>query len=129
MNITLVKLKSLFWNSYSRHHGLVDHYGISKDWVTRTPLKTRGELRCFGRVGSFCSTGGTSRVNLVTNPVISHNIRMPRDQKSEEISCPLLRMISGATYSGVPQNVQVFLPKPIFLAKPKSTYNRKDWIL
>jgi hypothetical protein len=24
---------------------------------------------------------------------------MPRDQKSEEISCPLLRMISGATYS------------------------------
>jgi hypothetical protein len=59
-------------------------------------------------------------------PVSSSNIRMPRDQKSEEISCPLLRMISGATYSGVPQNVQVFLPKPIFLAKPKSTYNRKD---
>lgn len=30
-------------------------------------------------------------------------------------------MISGATYSGVPQKVQVFFPNPIFLAKPKST--------
>lgn len=35
-------------------------------------------------------------------------------------------MISGATYSGVPQNVHVFFPKPIFLAKPKSTYGLKN---
>ena len=27
---------------------------------------------CSGRIGSFCSTSGTRRVNLVTNPVISH---------------------------------------------------------
>ena len=33
----------------------------------------------------------------------------------------LLRMISGATYSGVPQNVQVFRPGPMHLANPKST--------
>lgn len=33
-------------------------------------------------------------------------------------------MISGATYSGVPQNVHVFFPKPIFFAKPKSTYKK-----
>jgi hypothetical protein len=27
---------------------------------------------CFGRVSSSCSTSDTSRVNLVTNPVKSH---------------------------------------------------------
>ena len=42
-----------------------------KDRVTRTPLNTGSELRCSGRVGSPCSTSGTLRVNLVTNPVIS----------------------------------------------------------
>jgi len=26
----------------------------TKDRVTRTPLKTEGELRCFGRVSSSC---------------------------------------------------------------------------
>jgi hypothetical protein len=30
----------------------------TKDQVTRTPLKIRGELRCSGRVSSFCSTSG-----------------------------------------------------------------------
>jgi hypothetical protein len=47
------------------------HTYKTKDRVTRTTLKTRGELRCSGRVRSSCSTSGTSRVNLVTNPVIS----------------------------------------------------------
>ena len=42
----------------------------TKDRVTRTPLKTGDELRCSGRVSSSCSTSGTRRVNLVTNPVI-----------------------------------------------------------
>ena len=40
-----------------------------KDRVTPTSLKIGGELRCSGRVGSSCSTSGTLRVNLVTNPV------------------------------------------------------------
>jgi hypothetical protein len=39
---------------------------------TRTLLKNGGELRCSRRVGSSCSTSGTRRVNLVTNPVINH---------------------------------------------------------
>jgi hypothetical protein len=45
------------------------HTHKTKDWVTRTPLKTRGELGCSGRVSSSCSTSDTCRVNLVTNPV------------------------------------------------------------
>ena len=44
----------------------------TKDRVTRTKLKTVNELRCSGRVSSSCSTSGTHRVTLVTNPVISH---------------------------------------------------------
>jgi hypothetical protein len=44
----------------------------TKDRVRRTPLKTRGELGCSGRVSRSCSTSGTRRVNLLTNPVISH---------------------------------------------------------
>ena len=48
------------------------HTYKTKDRVTWTPLKTGGELRCSGKVGSSCSTSDTRRVNLVTNPVISH---------------------------------------------------------
>ena len=38
-----------------------------------------------------------------------------------EASITLLRMISGATYSGVPQKVQVFLPASMCFENPKST--------
>ena len=48
-----------------------NHTYKTKDRVTRTQLKSGGELRCSGRVGSSCSTNGTRRVNLVTNPIIS----------------------------------------------------------
>ena len=48
------------------------HTHKTKDRVTQTPLKPRGELRYSGRVGSSCSTSDTRRVNLVTNKVISH---------------------------------------------------------
>jgi hypothetical protein len=44
------------------------HTYKNKAGVTRTPLKTGGELRCTGRVSSSCSTSDTRRVNLVTNP-------------------------------------------------------------
>ena len=47
------------------------HTYTTKDRVTRTPLNTGGELMCSGRVISSCSTSGTRRVNLVTNPVIN----------------------------------------------------------
>jgi hypothetical protein len=43
------------------------HMHKTKDRVTRTPLKTG----CSGRISSSCSTSGTRRINLVTNPVIS----------------------------------------------------------
>jgi hypothetical protein len=47
------------------------HTYQTKDRVTRTSLKTGGELRCSGRIGSSCSTSGTCHVNLLTHPVIS----------------------------------------------------------
>jgi hypothetical protein len=31
-----------------------------------------GELRYSTKISNFCSTSGTCRINLVTNPVISH---------------------------------------------------------
>jgi len=43
----------------------------TNDRATRTPLKTGDELMCSGRVSSSCSTSGTGRVTLATNPVIS----------------------------------------------------------
>jgi len=45
------------------------HTHKTQDRVTRTPINTGVELRCSGRVGSSCSTSGTRRVNLITNPV------------------------------------------------------------
>ena len=47
------------------------HTHKTKDRVTRTPLKTGGQLGYSGRVRSSCSTSGTRRVNLDTNPLIS----------------------------------------------------------
>ena len=35
-------------------------------------MRTGGDRKCSGRVSSSCSTSGTRRVNLVTNPVIRH---------------------------------------------------------
>jgi hypothetical protein len=46
------------------------HAHKPSDRVTRTPLKTGGELRCSGKVNSTCSTNGILRDHLVTNPVI-----------------------------------------------------------
>jgi hypothetical protein len=55
------------------------HTHKTKDWVTQTPVKTGGELRCSRRVSSSCSTSGTRRVNLVTNPVISREWEKDRE--------------------------------------------------
>jgi len=41
---------------------------IKLDLVTRILLKTGGELGFSARVSSSCSTSGTYRVTLVTNP-------------------------------------------------------------
>jgi len=45
---------------------------LTKDRVTRTPLKTGDELMYSERVSSSCSTRDNRRVTLVTIPVISH---------------------------------------------------------
>ena len=37
-----------------------------KDRVTRTKLEIAGELRCYGRVASSCSSSGIRRKTLVT---------------------------------------------------------------
>jgi hypothetical protein len=42
------------------------HTHNTKDRVKRTPLKSRGKLRCSVRAGSSRSTSGTRHVNLVT---------------------------------------------------------------
>jgi hypothetical protein len=55
------------------------HTYKTKDRVTRTPQKTGGELRCSRRVSSSCSTSGTRRVNLATNPVISREWEKDRE--------------------------------------------------
>ena len=44
----------------------------TKDRVTWTPQKTWSELRCSRKVSCSWSHSGTRCVNLVTNPVISH---------------------------------------------------------
>ena len=62
------------WKSKKDKQRYTKHTYKTKDRVTRTPLKTGGELKCSGRVGSSCSTCvvvGCRRVNLVTNPAIS----------------------------------------------------------
>jgi hypothetical protein len=48
------------------------HTHKTKYRETQTPLKTGGELMCSGRASSSYSTSATRRVNLITNPVISH---------------------------------------------------------
>ena len=68
-------LKIPKWQSERKStKGQTEHTYKTKARVTRTPLKTAGELRCSGRVSSSCSTSDTRRVNLVTNPVISHEL-------------------------------------------------------
>jgi hypothetical protein len=38
----------------------------TKDRTTQSPLKSGGELRCFGRVDRSCFSSGTGCVTLVT---------------------------------------------------------------
>ena len=40
------------------------HIHKTLDRVTQTQLKTGGELKCSGMVGSSCSTSGTRRDNI-----------------------------------------------------------------
>ena len=57
----------------------------TKDRVTRILLKPGGELRCFGRVSSSCSTSGTHRVTLVTNPAYVIGISLFRSLRFDQL--------------------------------------------
>ena len=63
------------------------HTHKATNWLTRTPLKVGGELRCSGRMSSSCCTSDTRHVNLVTNPVISHEWGKDRKVFSFELKC------------------------------------------
>jgi hypothetical protein len=63
------------------------HTYKTKYRVTRTPLKTGGELRCSGRVSRSCSTSGTLHVNLVTNPVINREWGKDREVFTTSGTC------------------------------------------
>jgi hypothetical protein len=45
------------------------HTPRTKDRVTRTTLKSGGELRCSGKVGSSCSTSDAHGLNLVVDTI------------------------------------------------------------
>jgi len=64
------------------------HTHKTKDRVTWTPLETGGELRCSGRVSSSCSTSDTRRINLVTNPMTSHEWGKDRDVFTTSVTYP-----------------------------------------
>jgi hypothetical protein len=52
-------------NEQNKHDNRTNNYlQKTKDWPTRPPLKTGGELMCSGRVGSSCYTSNTRRVNV-----------------------------------------------------------------
>jgi hypothetical protein len=81
------------------------HIYKTKDRVTRNPLKICSELRSSGWVFSSCSTSDTSRVNLVTNPVISHE----RGNKSVKALIFVLKMSkSNDLVKMITANVDVF---------------------
>jgi hypothetical protein len=82
------------------------HTNKTEDRVTRTPLKTGGELRCSERVSSSSSTSGTPRVNLVTNPVIFHE--WGKDRKvftTSGRSSKCMRLNKGFAISAIPMCV------------------------
>ena len=53
-------------------HDLQNTTQKRKDWATRIPLKSWGEIRCSGRVSNCCSACSTRCVTLFTKPVIGH---------------------------------------------------------
>jgi hypothetical protein len=59
-----------------------------KDRVKRTPLRTGGEPKCCGRVNSSCSTSSIHHVNLVINPVISHEWRKDWEVFTTSVTYP-----------------------------------------
>ena len=74
------------------------HTYKTKDQVTRTTLKTGGELRCSGRVSSSCSTSDTRRVNLDTNPVTSHERGKDREVFTTSGTYPWSKIVTNHSF-------------------------------
>jgi hypothetical protein len=57
--------------------GFKDKQCFTKHYTERLTntdtTKTGGQLRCSEKVSISCSTSGTRRVTLVTNPMVRHN--------------------------------------------------------
>jgi len=66
--ITPFRIFKLFlMNMISTNNDLQSTTKKSKDRATRTPLKTRGEHRCSGRVRTSCFSSDTRRATLLIN--------------------------------------------------------------
>jgi len=72
----------------------------TKDQTSRTPLSTRGELRCSGRVSGSCSTGGTRGVTLVTS-WISRTPKIPPPPRTIWSVCRNYNQVLFKTYDRV----------------------------
>jgi hypothetical protein len=85
----LIQKKSLKIPKYKKtNHDLQNNTHKTKDRVTGTSPKPEGELRYSGRVGRCCSTCDTCRVNLVINPVISHDWGKDREMLTKSGTYP-----------------------------------------
>ena len=78
------------WPKEKGQTTIYKHTHKTKDRVTRTPLKSGGELRCSGRLRSSFSTSGTRHVTLVTNV---HMIREKKKCKNDLISLQMYAQI------------------------------------
>ena len=59
--------KLFLMNTMSTNNDLQSTSKKTKDRATKTPLKTKGERRCSGRVGTSCFSSDTCRVTLLIN--------------------------------------------------------------
>ena len=89
---TKVVIRIRIWKN-RQHNGQKDKtiyksYNKTKDRVTRTPLKTGGELRCSGRVSSSCSTSGTRHIYNISNSIQNKTLNFKYELK---FSCRLIK--------------------------------------
>lgn len=69
----------------------------------------------------YSRNNSNSQKNCTYQPHSSSYTNIPRAHKSTALSCPMLRITSGAILHGVPQNDHVLSVYPKCLENPKST--------
>jgi hypothetical protein len=90
-NINVLKLMSSHFTSTWVHHRVIYKALHRKLKFERYEPNDNswGELRCYGRVDSFCSTCGTRRVSLVTNPM-TQTFRNGKNRSNFSFLCSAL---------------------------------------